>query len=92
LLGLSHIPDESPPTIVHDYMGVGAWMERRWQTRDQVVTAVIAACRRDVRSRGLDVTYRHQRGHQSTWAGRDDFAAWNARADSLAAKGASNPA
>src|SRR5207244_1028966 len=33
---------------------------------------------------GLTVTYRHQRGHQAAWAGRDDFAHYNGKADGLA--------
>lgn len=38
----------------------------------------------EVDERELIVAYRHQRGHQSTWAGRDDFAYWNGRADKAA--------
>lgn len=37
---------------------------------------------------GLIVAYRHQRGHQSTCAGRDDFAYWNGRADKAATQAA----
>ena len=33
---------------------------------------------------GLRVRFRHQRGHESTFAGRNDFAAYNALADKLA--------
>jgi hypothetical protein len=41
-----------------------------------------------IADRGLDVTYRHQPAHRSIWAGRDDYALWNGRADELADQGA----
>jgi hypothetical protein len=78
-------------TVVHDYEGVGAWMEGRWKTRDPLVTALVAACRALVAERRLAVSFRRQRGHQSTVAGRHDFAAFNARADALATEGGLRP-
>jgi hypothetical protein len=63
---------------------VGAWMEGRWRAKDPIVAEVIAACKAIVATRKLRVTFRHQRGHQSSWAARDDFAHFNARADALA--------
>ena len=87
---LTHVPEGIAATVVYDYKGIGEWMERRWQTKDDVVTAVIAACHREVRKRSLDVSYRHQRGHQKTWAGRDNFAFWNGRADEMATLGGSS--
>ena len=71
-------------TVVHDYAGVGAWMEGRWKTKDPVVTEVVTACRELVADRRLRVSFRHQRGHESSVAGRNDWAAYNARADRLA--------
>jgi ribonuclease HI len=83
-LALTLVPEGSSVTIVHDYEGVGAWMEGRWKAKDPVVAALIAACRALITRRRLPVAYRHQRGHQASWAGRDDFAHYNARADALA--------
>ena len=83
-LALTLVPENSTVTIVHDYEGVGAWMEGHWKTKDPVVAAVVAACRALIERRRLRVGYRHQRGHQASWAGRDDFAHYNARADALA--------
>jgi len=83
-LALTLVPDGAAVTVVHDYEGVGAWMEGRWKTRDATVAAVVEACRALIARRALEVRYRHQRGHQSAWAGRDDFAHYNARADALA--------
>jgi ribonuclease HI len=71
-------------TVVHDYEGVGAWLEGRWKTKNPIVAEVVAACRALIDTRGLRVRFRHQRGHESTFAGRNDFAAYNARADQLA--------
>lgn len=73
-------------TVVHDYEGVGAWLEGRWKARDPLVAAIVAACRDRVAARGLTLTFRHQRGHQSTFAGPNEFAAFNALADRLATR------
>ena len=83
-LALTLVPEGSSVTIVHDYEGIGAWMEGRWKARDPIVAAVIGAGRALIERRRLTVTFRHQRGHQSAWAGRDDFAHYNAKADALA--------
>jgi len=85
-LALKLCPEGAAVTVVHDYEGVGAWMEGRWKAKDPVVAAVVAACRALIDGRRLRAAYRHQHGHQASWAGRDDFAAYNARADALATK------
>ena len=71
-----------------DYEGVGAWMTGRWRTKDPLVADIVAACKTLAASRRLTLTFLHQRGHQSSWAGRDDFAHFNARADALASEAA----
>jgi hypothetical protein len=79
---LIRVPEEATLTVVHDYEGVGAWMlQGGWKTRRPITASVVAACKALVEGRKLDVSYQHQRGHQSTWAGRDDYARWNGRAD-----------
>jgi len=75
-------------TVVHDYEGVGAWLEGRWKAKDPVVAEIVAACRARIADRHLRVSFRRQRGHESTHAGRNDFAAFNARADKLATEAA----
>jgi ribonuclease HI len=81
-LGL--LPAGTAATVVHDYEGVGAWFEGRWKTKDPLVAVIVAACRELAAEKRLTLRFRHQRGHASTWVGRDDFAAFNARADKLA--------
>lgn len=83
-LALRLVPEGAAVTVVHDYEGVGAWMEGRWRVKDPVVAEVVAACKAIVAARSLRVSFRHQRGHQSSWAARDDLAHFNARADRLA--------
>jgi ribonuclease HI len=83
-LALRLVPEGSRVTVVHDYEGVGAWMEGRWKARDAIVAAIIERCHALAETRRLRVSYRHQRGHQAAWAGRDDFGHYNAKADALA--------
>ena len=87
-LALRLVPEGAAVTAVHDYEGIGAWMEGRWKTKDPVVAEIVAACKALASARRLTLTFRHQRGHQSSWAGRDDFAHFNARADARATEAA----
>jgi hypothetical protein len=83
-LALTLVPEGASVTIVHDYEGISAWMEGRWKAKDPVVSALVVACHALIERRRLTVQFRHQRGHQAAWAGRDDFAHYNAKADALA--------
>jgi hypothetical protein len=83
-LALTLVPEGSTVTIVHDYEGVGAWMDGRWKAKDAIVAVLVSACRALIERRRLRVSFRHQRGHQASWAGRDDFAHYNAKADAHA--------
>lgn len=87
-LALRLAPHGASLTVVHDYEGVGAWMTGRWKTKDPLVAEIVGACTTLANTRRLTVAFRHQRGHQSSWAGRDDFAHFNARADALATEAA----
>lgn len=84
LAALAEAQPGSTLTVVHDYEGVGAWPEGRWKAKNPIVAEIVAACRAVVEARRLQVRFRHQRGHESTFAGRNDFATYNARADKLA--------
>ena len=87
-LALRLAPEGASLTVVHDYEGVGAWMTGRWKTKDPLVAELVSACGALATARRLTLSFRHQRGHQSSWAGRDDFAHFNARADALATEAA----
>ena len=87
---LRDIPTGSTLTIVYDYEGIAAWIEGRWRAKDKTVAEIIAACRVLIDEKRLTLSFRHQRGHMSTFAGRNDFAKFNARADKLAQESASS--
>ncbi len=87
---LDHIAPKTELTIVYDYEGVGAWLSDRWKARDQLVAKIISACRHLITQKSLILHFRHQPGHHSSHAGRNDFASYNAMADSLATKGIGN--
>lgn len=89
-LALWQAPARTELTVVHDYEGVAAWLEGRWKARDPVVRAVVEACSALAERKELDLEFVWQRGHTSTWAGRNDFARLNNRADELATEGARN--
>ncbi len=86
-LALRELPTGAEVTIVHDYEGIGAWMEGHTRARHVVVREILAACRRLAERKDLQVSFLHQRGHRSTWAGRHDLARFNRRADELATEG-----
>jgi hypothetical protein len=71
-------------TIVHDYQGVGAWIEGRWKAHDPVIARFVSSCQELIRERGLTVRFEWMNGHQSA-AGGDEYALYNGRADELAA-------
>ncbi len=88
-IGLARMPFEPGElTIVHDYAGVAAWLEGRWARRDPAIRALADAAAHTARARHLALRFLHQPGHRSSWAGRHDLAALNARADRLAAEAA----
>jgi hypothetical protein len=89
-LALRLVPEGAAVNVVHDYEGVGAWLEGRWRAKDELVAEIVAACRELITRRRLTVRFRHQRGHTAAWAGRDDFAHFNARADALATEAAAD--
>jgi hypothetical protein len=87
-LAVRRLPPGSSVTVVHDYEGVGAWLEGRWKAKNPIVAEIVDSCRRLIRAGHLTVAFRHQRGHESTFAGRNEYAAYNARADKLATEAA----
>jgi len=89
-LALRLVAEGTAMTVVHDYEGVGAWLEGRWRAKDPLVAEIVESCRALIGRRRLAVRFRRQRGHAASWAGRDDFAHFNARADALATEAAAD--
>jgi hypothetical protein len=89
-LALRLVAEGTALTVVHDYEGVGAWLEGRWRAKDPLVAEIVESCRALIGRRRLAVRFRRQRGHAASWAGRDDFAHFNARADALATEAAAD--
>jgi len=83
---LRRLPDKASVTVVHDYAGVGAWLTGAWNTKDSTVKEVVEVCRGVIAAKELTAVFRYQPGHESTFAGRNDFAFYNGRADQLAAQ------
>jgi ribonuclease HI len=85
-LAVRKLPRESDATIVHDLVNVAGWM-----TNGASHWPLITEARRLARKKGLDLTFLHQHGHRSTWAGRHDFAEFNMLADDLAREAMGKP-
>lgn len=87
-VAIEEISAGSKVTIVHDYVGVADWMEKRSRPpRDAALKSLVSECMQMSETKRLEIKYLHQPGHRSTWAGRHDLARFNARADELATKG-----
>jgi ribonuclease HI len=86
-LALRQAPAQAKLTIVHDFTGVGAFMQDQWSAKDHIVRAVVSASRALAEGKELQLRFMHQPGHTATWAGRHDPARLNARADALATQG-----
>lgn len=89
LAALSHVPEGAEMTVVYDYKGVEAFMTGEFGSKDPAIRAVVSEAHGVTRDRNLKVLFRHQRGHSSTWAGRHDYAQFNALADALASRAVS---
>jgi ribonuclease HI len=85
---IREVPTGSSLTIVYDYLGVDRFMSGEWDSKDEPIRRVVDASRRLAEEKSLHLSYRHQPGHSSSWAGRHDYARFNARADELATEAA----
>ena len=85
---IGEVDESSEVTIVHDYKGLDAWITGKWRINDPVVAEVVAACRKKIEARGLQVKFLHQPAHQSTFAIADEFVKFNSIADKLATRAA----
>jgi hypothetical protein len=87
---LREVPPGGAVTVVHDFVGVSAFMQDGGPVPDNVrLRGIIAACHALVDTNNLSIAFVHQPRGRSTWAGRHDLAELNARADALATEGES---
>lgn len=77
-------------TIIHDYEGVGAFMQGEWRPKDSSVRSIVEAARKLRDEKALRLMFIHVVGHTATKVGRHDLARLNGRADNLAAHAARN--
>jgi len=88
ILGLELTPTHSPITVVHDYVGVGAWALGVWrcdpEKKNRRLRVLVARVRKLIRRRKLDIKFIHHGGHQDNGS---DFTRWNCEADRLAGDG-----
>lgn len=84
ILALSQTPEGSCINIVHDYIGVGAWMVGAWKAKKQKVKNRIAKAKKIIIDRKLTVLFIHHKGHQSD---QSDFTKFNNLADQLCSDG-----
>lgn len=80
LLGLKRVKTKKQIYLVHDYLGVGAWMTGNWKMKDQEVRSVIDQGKALIAEKQLDVRFIHHAGHQKD---ASDFTRWNGVADEL---------
>ena len=72
-------------TIVHDYEGTAPLVLGRWNAHDPAMKTAVRRCRGGIESGLIVVRFEHTNGHQSA-VGGDEYALYNARADTLAAE------
>lgn len=79
-LGLRHVTSEHPITVVHDYIGTGAWIVGAWEIKSPNVLDAVNELLATIKSKGLDIRFIHTTGHQKDLS---DFSKWNNHVDAL---------
>jgi len=81
LIGLREVDPTKPLTVVHDYMGTGAWMVGAWKIKSPNVQEAVNQINAVVAERGFtSIRFIHTGGHQKN---DTDFGVHNNRADQL---------
>jgi ribonuclease HI len=89
-VAVSKLPSGTDATIVYDRKAVGAVMEGQSQERDPATRAIVSRSKQVAEDKQLHLSFKFQPGHGSEWAGRHDYAKYNALADELAQEGSDN--
>lgn len=81
LIGLQQVDPVKPLTVVHDYIGTGAWLVNAWKIKSPNVQEAVDLIRQTIREREFtSIRFIHTGGHQKN---DTDFGVWNNRADQL---------
>lgn len=81
LIGLREADPSKPLTVVHDYMGTGAWLVEAWKIKKQNVQDAVDEIKQVLSSREFtSVRFIHHGGHQKD---DSDFTRYNNLADRL---------
>lgn len=81
LLGLEQADPTKPLTIVHDYIGTGAWLVGAWKIKSPNVLEIVDLIKTTIKDRGFtSIRFIHTSGHQKN---DTDFGIWNNRVDEL---------
>lgn len=81
LLGLRTVDPTKPLTVVHDYMGTGAWLVGAWKIKSPNVREVIGAIRLMIEKKEFtSIRFIHHGGHQKD---DTDFTRYNCEVDEL---------
>jgi hypothetical protein len=88
LLGLEIAPEKSTLSIVHDFIGCGAWTIGAWEIKSDAVLERITKARKLVEDKKLDVSFIHHAGHQNKKKKdrpicHSDFTKWNCTCDRM---------
>lgn len=88
LLGLELAPSNVTISIVHDFIGVGAWTIGSWEIKSDDVKDKITRARKLIADKNLDVSFIHHGGHQDKKKKdrpicHSDFTQWNCATDRL---------
>jgi len=81
LIGLNEVDPTKPLTVVHDYIGTGAWLVKAWKIKSPNVQEVVDLIKATIEKREFtSIRFIHTGGHQKN---DTDFGLWNNRVDEL---------
>jgi hypothetical protein len=81
LIGLEAVDPTKPLTVVHDYIGTGAWLVKAWKIRSPNVQEAVDLIEATITRRDfISIRFIHTGGHQKN---DTEFGRYNNRADEL---------
>lgn len=88
ILGLTNVPDNSKIVVVHDLLGLSAWVIGAWKINKAPVGEKTKFIRDLITSKNLDVHFIHHAGHQNKKKGKrpictSEFTHYNCKADQI---------